>query len=244
MEEKNKNLPVLEKTLGKSIINPLITAIASLISKMDAQELKKIPYEGPMLVVVNHVNFLDAPLLAPRIYPRQFTAMAKAGSWENPLFRFLFNIWEFIPLKREESDIVAMKTGMRVLENNKLLGIFPEGTRTGDGRLIQGKPGTTVLATHTKTPILPLAIWGHETYREDLKKLKRFQVHTRVGNPFYVKELDRKEKKIHRQAVTDQIMYQLAGILPPQYRGFYADQANASQDLLVFPPNSASNLDR
>ena len=235
---------MLEMTLRKRIVNPVIKTLFHILFKIDDPHMKNISYDGPLLIVSNHVNFFEGPYIATSLYPRKFSALAKRESWNNPFFKFLFNTWELIPLNRDDSDIVAMKKGIRVLANNHLLGIFPEGTRSKDGRLIQGKPGTTVLSTQTNATVLPVACWGHENYKQDFKNLRRPPFNVKVGNPFKVIPLDRKEKKQNRQEVTDQIMFQLAGTLPEYYRGYYADQASASESLLQFPPDSSSNLAR
>lgn len=230
---------MIQMTTGKRIVNPIVKAVSNLVCKVDDVEVDKVPFEGPLLIVVNHINFIEGPVLAPRLHPRLYSVLAKQESWDNPLFRFLFNTWDFIPLERGEADVGAIKKGLRVLEDKQLLGIFPEGTRTGDGRLIQAKSGTALVATHAETTILPLGCWGYEGFWDNLKKLKRTPFHIAVGNPFQIKPLDRRSNKELRQEVTDQIMYQLAGVLPEQYRGYYAE--NPREDLLVFPEGSSSN---
>lgn len=235
---------MIEITLSKRILNPIIKALAFMLCKIDDQEMQKIPFEGPLLVVVNHVNFLEAGVIPPRIHPRTFTVLAKNDAWDNLFIRFLYSIWDFIPLNRDDADIVAMKKGIRVLENKQILGIFPEGTRTKDGVLIQAKQGTAVLATQANTTIIPIACWGYENYLDYFKKLKRVPFNIRVGDPFRVKELDRRTRKLQRQEISDQIMFQLAGLLPEKNRGYYANQNDAKEDLLIFQEGSSSNLAR
>ena len=104
------------------------------------------------------------------LQPRPLTGYAKAEAWDNQAISWLFDTWEAIPIRRGEADMEALRQGLRVLEQGKILTITPEGTRTGDGKLRRGHPGVSLLALHSGAPLLPLVYYGHENYVQNLKK--------------------------------------------------------------------------
>jgi 1-acyl-sn-glycerol-3-phosphate acyltransferase len=208
------------------IVNHIIRFLSSLILKVDKTEFDRIPFEGPLLVVVNHVNFLDAPVMITHMHPRKET-------WDNALHRFLFNIWEGIPINREIADFTAFRAAQSVLKDGKILAVAPEGTRTEDGRLIRGKPGVAMLAAKANVPILPIAYYGHEAFSRNLKKLKRTPMKVRVGEPFKIHLNGQARDKNVMQEVADEIMVEIAKLLPESYRGIYADRVNGFQQFVT-----------
>jgi 1-acyl-sn-glycerol-3-phosphate acyltransferase len=168
------------------------------------------------------------------LQPRPLTGYAKAEAWDNQAIGWLFNKWEAIPIRRGEADMEALRQGLLVLEQGKILTITPEGTRTGDGRLQRGHPGVSLLALRSGAPLLPLVYFGHENYAQNLKKLRRSGFHINVGKPFRLSALDEKVTSDVRQQMADEIMYQLAALLPEKYRGEYSDLTKATTKYLVF----------
>jgi len=185
-------------------------------------------------MVVNHVNFLDGPIMYTQLQPRTLTAFAKTEAWENPLIGALFNIWEVIPLRRDAADATALRKGLTVLKKEGIVAIAPEGTRTNDGILIQGNPGVVTLAQHSSAPLLPAAYYGGERFQENFRRLRRTDFHIRVGKPFHLNTQGVRVNRNVRQQITDEIMFQLAALLPEEYRGAYKDMHAATSEFLSF----------
>ncbi|MCB2202457.1 1-acyl-sn-glycerol-3-phosphate acyltransferase [bacterium] len=215
------------------IVNHIVRFLTNLILKIDKSEIDRIPFEGPLLVVVNHVNFLDAPVMISHMHPRKVTGLVKKETWDNALHRFLFNVWDGIPIDREIADFAAFSAARSALRDGKILAVAPEGTRTEDGVLIQGKPGVAMLAAKADVPILPVAIYGHEKFRRNLKNLKRTPMKVRVGEPFKIHLKDRLRDKNVMQTVADEIMVEVAKLLPESYRGIYADRLQGAQEFVT-----------
>ena len=98
----------------------------------------------------------------------------------------------------------------------------PEGTRSHDGKLLSGRPGIVLIGLHSGAPIVPVVHWGVEDFSKNIKHLKRTDFHIRVGKPF---TLDAKGEKVNGricQEMADEIMYQIANLMPEKYRGKYA----------------------
>jgi 1-acyl-sn-glycerol-3-phosphate acyltransferase len=101
------------------------------------------------------------------------------------------------------------------------MAIAPEGTRSKDGRLQPGKPGVVALAVRCQTPLFPVAFYGYENFWANFKRLRRSDFHLAVGKPFYLKLEGELPTREVRQAITDEIMYKIAELLPEKYRGCY-----------------------
>ncbi len=215
-------------------VNFVVKGFMKLICQIEAEQLAQVPKNGPLILVCNHVNFVEVPLMFTHLQPRPVIGYAKAESWDNPVIGWLFNTWEAIPIRRGEADTEALRQGLRVLEKGKILTITPEGTRTGNGCLQRGHPGVVFLALRSGAPLLPAIYYGHENYGQNLRKLRRTEFHVKVGKSFRLNVPDGKVKNEVRQEMADEIMYQLASLLPEMYRGVYADLSKATTKYLVF----------
>jgi 1-acyl-sn-glycerol-3-phosphate acyltransferase len=205
--------------------------VTRLLCRIDDQSLRTIPDCGPLILVCNHINAIELPVVFPRLHPRAVTGFAKSETWDNPILGPLFNIWEVIPIQRGQPDITALRKGLQALESGKILAITPEGTRSGNGRLQRGHPGVVMLALHSGAPMLPLVYSGNEIFYHNMRRLRRTDFHIRVGKPFQVEAPGRVTAEI-RHKITDEIMFQLAMLLPPQNRGYYSDLNAASCEFL------------
>lgn len=226
------------------VVNSSIKALTQLICRVDDAELARVPLRGPLILVANHINFLEVPLLLTHLQPRPLTGFAKAETWDNPLMAMLFNLWGAIPLRRGEADVEALRRGLKALEDGYILAVAPEGTRSGDGRLQRGHTGVVLLALRSGAPLLPVAYYGGERFRHNLRRFKRTDFHIVVGQPFHLRGPEGRITREVRQRMADEIMYQLAALLPPAYRGYYANLGLATETHLRFADASQSNLRR
>jgi 1-acyl-sn-glycerol-3-phosphate acyltransferase len=161
--------------------------------------------------------------------------MVLADRWKNPFLRWVLNSTGTIPLHRGQPNPDAMRKVIELLKTGCFLIIMPEGTRSGDGILQPAFPGIVLLALRSGAPLLPIGFYGAEHYKQNLSRLKRTDFHFVVGKPFSLNARGEALSAPVRQQMTSEIMYRLAAILPPAYRGVYADLTQATQDYLVFP---------
>lgn len=222
-------------------VNTFIHGLLHLLCRVDDKQVERVPLQGPLILVTNHINFLEVPVLRIHLRPRPIAGLAKAEAWNNPIIGFLFNLWGAVPVRRGESDIHALRQALSVLKEGFILAIAPEGTRSHHGRLQRGHSGVATLAMRSGAPVLPLVFYGGETFKRNFTHLRRTPFHIVVGNPFCVKAT-RKATRETRQAIVDEIMYQLAALLPPAYRGVYSDLSRATETHLLFRPPLKSNL--
>jgi len=228
----------MNRKLAFGVVTLTIKYLTRILCRVDDAQLARVPQRGPLILVANHINFLEVPLLFTHLQPRPVAGLAKSESWDHPVLRMLFDLWGGIPIHRGEADRPALHRGLELLKLGYILAIAPEGTRSHHGRLQRGRPGVVWLALHSKAPILPVAYHGSERFHANIARLSRTNFHIRVGRPFYLDAGDTKVTRQVRQQMLDEIMYQIATLLPPEYRGCYSDVAVATTNYLRFAPDA------
>jgi len=225
------------------IVTSSIKGLIRILCRVDDAQLAQVPERGPLIIIVNHVNFLEAPVLYTHLQPRPVTGFVKAENLDNPILGpLLFTLWGGIPIQRGEADMTAFRLALQALEDGQILAVAPEGTRSGHGRLQQGYPGVVFLALRSGAPVLPLAYHGGELFWSNLSRLRRTDFHIVVGQPFYLDAGGVRVTRQVRRRMTDEIMYQIAALLPLAYRGVYSDLAAATEMHLRFPLGAESNF--
>jgi 1-acyl-sn-glycerol-3-phosphate acyltransferase len=220
--------------LAYAVVNTSVKSLTRILCDVDDSQLVKVPEKGPLILACNHINFMEVPLVFTHLQPRQVTGFAKAETWDNPFMALLFDLWGAIPIQRGEADTTAFRLALRALKDEKILAITPEGTRSGDGRLGRGLPGIVILAHHNNVPIIPLVYYGSEKFRDNINRLKRTVFNIRVGRMFHLVFPQGSITREMRYAMVDEIMYQLAVLLPGEYRGYYSDLAKMTTNYLNF----------
>jgi 1-acyl-sn-glycerol-3-phosphate acyltransferase len=228
----------MTRFLAAQAVAITVKSLGQLLCQVESSQISRVPAHGPLILVCNHINFLDGPLVYALLQPRPVTGFAKSETWDNHLLGPMFSLCGAIPLHRGQVDRAALQHGLHALEQNKILIITPEGTRNRYGQLLPAHAGMVTLAHQSQAPILPLASFGGEAFRTNIRHLRRTQFHLRVGQSFRIRlspcaRLDRSM----RSKITDEIMYQMAILLPPQYRGRYADLGKATTEFLDFDGN-------
>ncbi|MBE0681409.1 MAG: 1-acyl-sn-glycerol-3-phosphate acyltransferase [Anaerolineales bacterium] len=214
-------------------INFIIRVYTRITCRIDAPDLQKFPMHGPLIAIANHTGQIEVPMLFAHLQPRPLTGWAKVEAWDNWFLNWVFGVWGAIPVRRGAADMKALKLALKALEEGKIFGLAPEGTRNKTGKLIRAMPGTVIIALHSNAPIIPIAHWGGEVYLKNLKRLKRTDFHIRIGEPFKVNVDGVKVTGEVRQQIVDEMMYELAKLLPEEYRGAYSDMSNATRQYIV-----------
>ena len=213
-------------------INFAIRVYTHITCRIDAPDLDKFPMKGPLIAIANHTGQIEVPMLFAHLQPRPLTGWAKVEAWNNWFLRWIFGVWGAIPVRRGEADTKALKYALKAIEDGKIFGLAPEGTRNKTGKLKRAMPGTALLAIHSGAPIIPVAHWGGEVYLKNLKKFKRTDFHIRVGEPFKIDTGGIKVNSEVRQQIVDEMMYRLANLLPEEYRGEYSDLSKATEKFI------------
>ena len=182
----------------------------------------------------NHIATID-PGIMISLYPdRDIVPLAKIEAFDQPILRYFVRHWGAIAVERGEVDLSALKAAFKHIEQGDVVMLYVEGTRSKTG-LIEGQEGTAYLALKSNAVIVPVAIWGtHELADAWFKWFRRPRIYMRFGCPFRFKHEGRRLPRQHFRAMTDEAMYQLAGLLPSEWRGIYSDMSQATTEFLDF----------
>lgn len=206
------------------ILRFVVTLVQPFIVRLRVEGVEHIPAEGPAIIAMNHVAWVDVLLAALRC-PRPFQYMAKIELFNIPILGYLITHWGSFPVNRGASDREALRTAERMVAAGKLLIIFPEGHRTRGGPLLPGHPGTALIAMRTGAPIVAVGISGTQRVFKGLRYGPFApRVTIRYSTPFYVTAPGGKRSRESLTQATDTIMRQIAALLPSEQRGPYGDE--------------------
>jgi 1-acyl-sn-glycerol-3-phosphate acyltransferase len=220
-------------SLSQRFIGAILKGITITLFRVDDAQLAKVPPRGPLILVTNHVHMPEIPTLFLRLTPRPVTGMLLASRWDNPLFRWMLNSFQILPLKRGEADLAGLRRGLEMLEQGYIVIIDPEGTRSHTGILQQGRAGAVLMALRSGAPLIPVVHYGSENYKQNFRRGRRTDFHFAVGQVFRIKPQTAAELHTNREAIVAEVMAQMAALLPPQYRGFYAE-VPSTRNFLIF----------
>jgi len=208
--------------LARMVVRPLLRAI----SYIDIVGLENIPETGAAIVASNHLGRLDA-LLAVILSDREDFVIMVAEKYQKYWFwRWVMGELDALWLNRYEADFQTLKTVIKRMKQGQILGIAPEGTRSKTESLLEAKEGATYLAVKTKAAVIPIAVWGTEDRAvvQRLLHLRKLIVHVRIGEPYVLPPMPRgKARDQFLKDQTDEMMCRIAAMLPPKYRGHYAN---------------------
>jgi 1-acyl-sn-glycerol-3-phosphate acyltransferase len=193
-----------------------------------------IPAESPVLLMSNHIAALDPGVLISFYPGRDIVPIAKMETLDRPAMRYFIRHWGAITIHRGEADLKALKAAIDHLAHGDIVLLFAEGTRSKTG-LIEGQEGSAYLALKTDAWVVPVAIWGSRGFPKSwLHEFRRTDIYLRFGQPFKFKHEGGKLPREHFRAMTDEAMYQIARLLPAEWRGAYSDLSLATTQFLDF----------
>lgn len=193
--------------------------------------VENIPVEGGVLLACNHMSRMDIPVLFLTPNRPEMTALVTTKYLKYPLLRWFIVTAEGIWLDRETADFSAFRKAVEALQQGKAIGIAPEGTRSQTATLLEGKPGTALLALRTGVPVIPVALSGTEDSVDKLRQFKRPVITAEYGKPILPPKLDRSNREGQLDKLTTEIMCQIAAMLDKKYHGFYTDHPRLKEIL-------------
>lgn len=206
--------------------------LMKVLFKCQITGLQHLPRTGRLIIMMNHLYFLD-PIVVTVALPRDIAIMSKIENLQTPVLGPLTRWFGGFPVRRGELDLSAVRRSVEVLEREGALLMAPEGTRSKTGGLQRAFKGMALIATRTNSPILPVAISGHETFLSNLKRLRRTPLRLVIGEPFILSAADgSKVRRDQLQQMTTEAMYRLARLLPERYRGVYSDLSQATEEYI------------
>ena len=221
--------------LPYGILRAFLTPFLMILFRPKVKGLRHVPASGPLIIASNHLSFSDS-IFMPLVVPRKVTFLAKSEYFTSPGTKGLLKKLTFIALGQVPVDRsggrrseAALITGLKVLAEGKCLGIYPEGTRSPDGRLYKGRTGIARLAIESGAPIIPVAMFNTEKIQPTGTVVpKVMRVKMIFGEPMYF-EGDSTDLQYLR-VVTDQIMSRIQEMSGQEYVDTYATKAKKSTE--------------
>uniref|UniRef100_UPI00404AAB5D lysophospholipid acyltransferase family protein n=1 Tax=Candidatus Planktophila sp. TaxID=2175601 RepID=UPI00404AAB5D len=221
--------------LPYGILRAFLTPFLMILFRPKVKGLRNVPGSGPVIIASNHLSFSDS-IFMPLVVPRKVTFLAKSEYFTSPGPKGFLKKLTFIALgqvpvdrsggRRSEAALIA---GLKVLADGKCLGIYPEGTRSPDGRLYKGRSGIARLAIDSGAPIIPVAMFNTEKIQPTGTLMpKVMRVEMIFGEPMYF-EGDSADL-LYLREVTDKIMSAIQEISGQEYVDAYATKAKKSSD--------------
>jgi 1-acyl-sn-glycerol-3-phosphate acyltransferase len=221
--------------LPYGILRAFLTPFLMILFRPKVKGLRNVPGTGPIIIASNHLSFSDS-IFMPLVVPRKVTFLAKSEYFTSPGPKGLLKKLTFIALGQVPVDRsggrrseAALITGLKVLAEGKCLGIYPEGTRSPDGRLYKGRTGIARLAIESGAPIVPVAMFNTEKIQPTGTVMpKVMRVEMIFGEPMYFE--GNSTDLLHLRDVTDKIMSTIQALSGQEYVDTYATKAKKSTE--------------
>ncbi|MBD8044955.1 1-acyl-sn-glycerol-3-phosphate acyltransferase [Arthrobacter sp. Sa2BUA2] len=207
-----------------------IGPVVNLLFRPWVKGMDNVPATGPAILVSNHLSFSDSIFL-PLAVPRPVSFLAKSEYFtgrglKGKLTAMFFRLTNQLPIDRSggAASEAALRAGVKVLEGGNLLGIYPEGTRSPDGRLYRGKTGVAKMALQTGVPVIPVAMIGTDKVQPIGRRIPNIRrIGIIVGEPLdFSRYAGLENDRFVQRSVTDEIMYELMRLSGQEYVDVYA----------------------
>jgi len=212
-------------TLPQKFVLAIIRLLCKIFLSWKVKGGKNMPSSGPLIVIANHVHLLD-PILLQLSFPRWVNFMAKEELFRSPFLRPIiywggaFSVHRKGTIKEKQQ---VLRQAKDILDRGLILGMFPEGSRSRDGKLRMGKPGSAVIASQTNVFLLPVGIVGTDKIKGISWLWKRPGIIISIGEPFKLPTIEGKLNRSQMKSLTDSMMRRISALLPPENRGAYLD---------------------
>lgn len=210
--------------------NGLLGPLFATVFRPQIEGVEHIPAEGPAIIVCNHLSFVDSVFL-PLAVPRRMSYLAKSDYFtgkgvRGAIVRWFFTASGQLPIDRAggKASEASLNTGLQVLAEGRILGLYPEGTRSPDGRLYRGRTGVARMVLEAHVPVIPVAVTGTDDVMPLGKKLPRVKkVTVRFGEPLTFSRFEGMEgDRFVLRSITDEIMYRINQLSGQEYVDVYA----------------------
>ncbi|MBI4729403.1 MAG: 1-acyl-sn-glycerol-3-phosphate acyltransferase [Acidobacteria bacterium] len=205
----------------------LIGPALRLFFRPKSEDLENVPLDGPIILCANHMSFVDS-LFMPLMVPRRVVFLGKSDYFDKWYTRWFYEGAGVIPVRREggQAGEAALRAGSEQLEAGIAVGIYPEGTRSPDGRLYRGKTGAARMALRVGCPVIPIALFGTREVMPPNRYLPRLhRVTVKFGRPLdFSRYAGKEDDRFVLRSVTDEIMYEIMMLSGQEYVDEYASK--------------------
>ncbi len=224
-------------------LRKVLPPVCNRYFSLQVEGVHHVPTDSPAVLASNHLSFVDSIVL-PVSLDRPLYYLGKADYWDSWRTRWFFEGTGVVPVDRAGGDKAegALRTGVRILESNELLGIYPEGTRSPDGRLYRGKTGPARIAITAGVPIIPCAVIGTDkAWPEGSRVPRRAPVMVRYGRPIDLSRYaDRPDDPVALRSATDELMFEIMMLSGQEYVDEYAAKVKKGEINLRDAPSTGA----
>ena len=215
------------------VVNAVLPPLFKAVWRPAVEGLEHIPADGPLILASNHLSFADS-IVIPVVVPRKVVFMAKSDYFTGPglkgrAIKAWFEMLDMIPVDRDDSRsaLAAIDVALEVLGRGEAFGVYPEGTRSRDGRLYRGRTGVAQLALVSGAPIVPVGLIGNEQLQPVGTNVPRVvKVSVRFGPPIEVAgRYDGVPPGRARREITDRVMSDIQGLSGQEAAGVYNERS-------------------
>ena len=227
MSDTNVYQIPLRFRISRPILKIVFSGIFRMLGNVSIRGKENIPYGKPYVVAINHVSIFDPPF-AGAFWPDRLEIIGAADVFSKPAQGWLLKGYGVIPVHRGDYDRILLTKIIRILKSGYPLLIAPEGGRSHVPAMRRAKPGIAYIIEQTNVPVLPVGLVGTtEDFWQRARRGKRPALEMRIGKPIVLPDIRSKGTARHeaRQQNADLVMAHLAGLLPEEYRGVYAESA-------------------
>jgi len=208
------------------VANATMKALLILLTSWRVEGKENVPKQGSLIVVANHLNLIDPPLLGASV-PRKINFMAKQELFHPTPGACFVRAYGAFPVRRGELDREALRRALEVLKSGGVVGMFPEGKRSLNNQLLPIQPGTAFVAVRSGAPILPVGISGSEQVKNIGFILYRPHITVTIGRPFSLSYSKDKPLRSQLPGLSDIISEHIAELLPSSYKKPASSQNNS-----------------
>lgn len=225
---------------GRTRLQRIFAFLYGLFAKVEVFGLEHLPLGG-VVITTNHNSRMDPPLIFLTLPSDRKMTVFNADSYRrNPFFRWILELVDVIWVSRGATSPSTIKAAIQALRGGSILGIAPEGMRSTTGALIEGKTGAAYLALAAGVPVVPCALTNTDKLGGAMRHFRHITLTVTFGPAFMLAEPGKRARtdpeKLEEAAT--EIMCRIAAVLPPEYRGLYADHARL-KELLAAPPRKS-----
>ena len=227
MQVKPYRVTWLRRWLTRPITKGILKGIFYLLAPIKITGRDNIPFGKPYVLAMNHVSLYDPPFIVS-CWPEMVEIIGAAEVWQRPGQGILAQLYGGIPVHRGEYDRKALDTVKKVLKSGRPLLIAPEGGRSHVTAMQSAKMGIAFIVEESGAPVLPVGIVGTtDDFWHKASRGGRPLLELRIGKSFQLPVVEGKgsQRREARQRNADLVMSHIAGLLPEEYRGVYADRA-------------------
>lgn len=233
MSDSREALVTETQVRKRSRVMSIIRWLIKRLVNLQVIGAENIPKEGPCMVVISHISRLDPPFLMASTERSDLVAVVAHEYRSAPLIGWIMNALHVIWITRGENDMQAFRKVLEYLKAGWIVGIAPEGTRSKDEKLLEGKHGAAVLADRAGVMLLPIALSGSNKMVQSFSHLRKIDAQVVIGEPFALPPHGSEDSHQWLNMATDEIMCQIAALLPPERHGFYAGHPRLAELLAL-----------